>query len=235
MGPGMYDEECFGIRKPLLIGGDSLSVNMELAASYPRGTVLNEDIDPLRDFRDCEKILGFSCTGECEWKISAAPAASAALWEVHDYHNLPAMLGEAPENGEWATFLLTVAVTGDRLPLRPLFAVWSLVLAAITPVTPMSLTMSIGSKDGGDWQPYRPEYLIRSHAYRDKEPDLIFQDISETDAHVLCRVTNSEGDSTAARCKQFTPLRLVENFELLTPAMTEPSVEEFYVRAAPAL
>ncbi|WPF67851.1 hypothetical protein [Corynebacterium sp. 21KM1197] len=228
----MYDEEYFGIRKPLLIGGDSLSVNMELAASYPQGTVLNEDIDPLRDFRDFEKILGFSCTGECEWKISVAPVGSAALWEVHDYHNRPAMLGEAPEDREWATFLLTVAVTGDRLPLRPLFAVWSLVLSSITPVTPMSLTMSIGSKDGGDWQPYRPEYLIRSHAYQDKEPDLIFQDISDDDAHVLCRVTNSEGDTTMARCKQFTPLRLVENFELLTPAETESPWEEFYVQAA---
>ncbi len=231
----MHDEQYVGLRKPLLIGGDSISVGMELAASYPQGTALNEGVDPLRDFRDCEKILGFSCTGESEWSISAAPAASAALWEVHDYYHLSATSVEAPEEREWATFLLTVAVTGDRLPLRPLFAVWSLVLAALTPVAPTSLAMSVGSRGGGDWQPLRPEYLIRSHSYRDADPSLIFQDISDDAAHVPCRVRNSEGDSTVVRCKQFTPVRLAEAFELLTPSVAEAMWTEFSVWAAPAL
>ncbi|PKF67910.1 hypothetical protein CXB45_09775 [Corynebacterium mastitidis] len=215
-----------------MIGGDSLFTSMELAASYPQGTALNEGVDPLRDFRDCERILGFSCTGESEWSINAAPAA---LWEVHDYYNLPATSVEAPEEREWATFLLTVAVTGERLPLRPLFAVWSLVLAALTPVAPMSLAMSVGSRGGGDWQPLRPEYLICSHSYRDEDPSLIFQDISDSAAHVPCRVRNSEGDSTVVRCKQFTPVRLAEAFELLTPSVAEAMWTEFSVWAAPAL
>lgn len=219
-------------RKPLLIGGDSLFMGVELAAAYPRGVVLNESIDPLRDFRDCENIVGFACTGDSEWGTGIAPAASAALWEVHDYHNRPAMFGDAPEDRVWATFLLTVAVTGDRLPLRPLFAVWSIVLAAISPVSPASLTMSVDNQSGGTIQPFRPEYLIRSHAYLDKDPNFIFQDISEGEEYVPCRVANSEGDSIVTKCKQFSPLRLAEPFEILTPDILEGERGRFYVRAA---
>lgn len=89
--------------------------------------------------------------------------------------------------------------------------------------------MSVGSRGGGDWQPLRPEYLIRSHSYRDADPSLIFQDISDSAAHVPCRVRNSEGDSTVVRCKQFTPVRLAEAFELLTPSVAEAPWTEFCV------
>ncbi|KQB86662.1 hypothetical protein [Corynebacterium lowii] len=227
-------EEYVGQRRPMLIGGSDSFVSVELAAAYPQGTILNESVDPLRDFMDCERILGFAHTGESEWERKDYPIGSAALWEVHDYYHRPRMLSDAPEAGEWATFLLTVAVIGDRLPLRPFFAVWEVVLAGLTDIEPTSLTMHVSNKSSSYWQPLRPEYVIRSHAYRDENARRVFQEVSAGAEHASCRVMNSAGESLAVNCKRFSPLRLVESFELLSPGLERDTVG-FWIKAFPGL
>ncbi|MBC3185300.1 hypothetical protein H7347_01695 [Corynebacterium sp. zg-331] len=216
-------------RQPLLIGGGSSFVTVELMASYPRETVFREEVDPLRDFRDCERILGFAHTGEGEWERGEHPIGSAALWEVHDYYHRPRMLESVTENREWATFLLTVAMIGDRLPLRPLFAVWEIVLAALSNVEPTAITMHVSNRGYSDAQPLCPEYLIRSHAYRDENYHSIFHDTSEEAECISCRVMNSEGEGKEVKCKRFSPLRLVEDFELLSLGVNGDMVD-FWVR-----
>lgn len=213
-------------RSPILIEGDDSFATVELVASFPKGTSLKEGVDPLRDFLDCESLLGFASTGEDEWTWRDYPVGSAALWEVHDYYNRP-QLENLPEEREWATFLLTVALIGDRLPLRPLCAVWEIVLSALSEVNPLSLTVHVRDRGHSDKQPLRPEYLIRSHTYMDRDPHSIFQEPPEGTEYVSCRAVNSVGEEKALNLKKFTPMRLAEIFELLSPGG-----EEFWVSAS---
>lgn len=197
-------------------------------ASSDEPFVVPESFDPLLDFTNIERFIGFANTGDDETGMTVS---SAALWETHDYWCW------SDENGHHSSFQFSVRMVNGRIPLRYLFAVWSIVISP-------QLRGDIARIEMDCLGVGEVKKSVSSPAYLEKScgpPAAQSEDRSscgvplEVNGHnsppIRFAAENSDGDHIERSVVEFTPLRVAEVFEMLVPDLSGSYAREFSIRA----
>lgn len=207
------------------------TVMMTLNASVP-SEHYGETIDPLADFLNLEKLLGFARTGDVN---DAWCTYAASLWQVQDYYV------KSEDGVSTLTFEMGCELYTGRPALRPLFAVWTLALQPLLKVSASEFRISVYAysvpnvtSDESDSN--RPAFLVNTQplplcvngSILSTEPEIQLTQSSH-ERPIPFTAHNSYGDSITGRAVEFTPIRVVEAIERLFPSIDDRSSPEFTI------